>query len=547
MRKKNNNSRFDPSRRDLIQNSAVGALGLTHMGVLAEAIFHGIFNKAHAQANGIFNKNYIFIGQGGAPSRWAFDLPLTPDGQKGKYIASPQVGTRYDGGSRYDKVVHDTFLTNGLHMPWMWRYTIPVDGGGMVPMSNLMEGMLIMRGIDTNNPAHVAAQGLHYRPNGIPESLTALTSDHSDAPIAAISMSASRYQFKSSKGLSPTQLSNDNNMISLLMRPFIESNPTGYKNDQAKVEAALASSLDSLNRMAESDNPKNQLIKKNMESALELFARDFGNLDTIYNDLYNKYKDLVKRAIDPSRTLQGLTDKPIGNTGSRGVFYEYGNDTQKATNADLRTMITDRTHLDRTAQRFAVTEFVLLNKLSSSIAFNHDPLRNLGTTGGGRTNQIHDEHEAGCMPSLLVNVHNALGFSACLYELISQLKANGLYNDTVIDFCGEFGRKPKNDGSGSDHSAEANSNMIFSGAISGNGHVIGNIRAQEGTNPDRHRLGTWGYGGNNPGFGTLNLGHFTSTLASLFGIPSPITAVPSLVRQQNGKFIPKLPTGTIVD
>lgn len=541
MNQKKKDSRFDNSRREFIQGSALSALGLTNMGLLAEAVFQGIFHKAYAQENGIINKNYIFIGQAGAPPRWAFDLPLTPDGQKGKFIACPQVGTRYEGGTRYTEVVHDTYQVNGLHMPWMWRFDIPTAGGGMVPLSRLMEGMLIMRGIDTNNPAHVAAQGLHYRPQGIPISLTALTADRSDAPIAGVSMSSSRYVFKSNKGLSPTQLANTNNMIQTLMQPFIESNPTGYKNDQAKVEAALASSLDSLNKIAEDSSPQNVMIKKNMENALDLFSKNYGSLDTVYNNLYNKYRSLARRAMDPNRTLVGINDKPIGTTGARDRRYRYGDDDGTVTNADLRTMITTNTNLDRTAQRFAVTEFILLNGLSSSIAFNHDGLRGLGTQGQ-RNSQFYDEHRAGCMPSLLVNVYNSLGFYACLYELISQLKANRLFEDTLIDFCGEFGRNPQNQGSGADHSAEANSNMIISGAIGGNGHVIGNIRANAGG-----RNGTWGYGANNPGFGLLNLGHFTSTVANVFGIPSPVTAVPSLLKLEGGKLVPKLPTGTIID
>lgn len=541
MSPKNKAQNYIPSRRRFIQNSAVSALGLSQMGLLAQVVFDGIFQNAYAQANG-FSKNYVYISQEGAPPRWYFDLPLTPDGNKEKFRTSKNIGTRYTGSSRYTDIEYATTLVNGLHMPWMWQFDMPRAGGGVVPMSNLMDGMLMMRGVDTDNPAHNSAQGLHYQPQGIPTSLTAITADKSQAPIAGINMDASQYIFKSKIGKSPTFLSGSN-MISLLMEPFLKKNLSGYQSDQQKVANALESSLESLSKFASTQDPETDLIKKNMESAVELFNRNFSDLNNTYNNLYNKYRDLISRSLRPNSPLVGITDKPIGTEGTRDLRYRNLADFKTPMSMpDLRDIIASNTHMDVVAQRFAVTEFVLLNGLSSSISFNASGMRALGQSNGSADFHFFDEHNIGCMPSLIMNTHYNLAMASCLYELISQLKANNLYQDTVIDFCGEFGRNPQDEGTGSDHSAEANSNTLFSGAIGGKAHVIGNIVANGGG-----RQGTWGYGGVNPEFGLLNLGHFVSTLSHTLGVESQVVSAPSLLKLENGKLIPRLPTGTIVD
>jgi hypothetical protein len=526
------------SRRDFLKNSGVSLFGLSRFGALSTLIVNSIINKSIAQTNGV-NKMYLYLQQYGAPSRWSWDLPLTPDGNTSKLIRTPFIGTCFSGGARNDKLEYATKLVNGLHMPWVWGFDVATPNG-FAPMANLMDGMMIMRGASSTNPGHESAARLHFLPLGSNYSVSALAADVSNAPIAGINAGAVKYEFRSRKGKSAAEYEagGGTNLIALAMAPFKAEKLTSYESDQSKVVDALEASMNALSSFSKKNNLLAEIIENNTKDAINFFKADYGDLNVVYNRLRDKYIDLIKRTIAPSRALVGLYDKPLGTTGTRGAEYVYG--TAVANQADMRNVIANSTNMSVTAEKFAFAEFMLTNQLTSSLSMSILGLQNLDM-GGANSQQFFDEHSGGAFSATLINIISNMGLSACLYELISQLKLKGLYENTVIDVGGEFGRIPDGTGSGSDHSAEATSNLILSGAIDGS-HVVGNIVANNGGQP-----GTWGYQGVNPTYGLLNVGHFGASVAMLLGAESPVTAVPSILElQSNGKFKPKLPTGTIV-
>ena len=526
------------NRRKFIQNSGMSVFGMSNLGMLSSLIVDGIMNKAIAQTSGM-NKMYLYLQQYGAPPRWTWDLPLTPDGQTSKFISTDYIGNKFNGSSRNDKIEYGTKLLNGLHMPWMWGYDVATPSG-FSPMSNLMDGMMIIRGANSTNPGHAVAARLHYVPLGSNHSVSALSADVSSAPIAGVNLGASKFEFRSRKGLSANSYGGTSDLIEKFLSPFETESLGSFDAEQAKILTALQDSMGALSSISKRNSQLAEVIENSTKSAMDFFGNDFGNLKTLYRDLNNKYRDLVWRSINPNRRLQGMSDKPLGssNVSSRGIEYNYGNGITRQ--ADMRDFFYNSTNMHTTAAKFAFAEFALTNGLTSSICAGIPPLGGLNTNGANR-GQFYDEHSGGAFVSTYVNMMYNLGLSSCLLELIGQLKAKGLYENTVIDVGGEFGRKPRGDGSGSDHSAEATSNLIFSGAIEGS-HVIGNIVGNNGGRP-----GTWGYQGVNPTYGLLNVGHVGASIASLLGAQSPVTAVPSLMElKSNGKFKPKLPTGTIV-
>lgn len=528
------------NRRNFMKGASASAVSASKLGLISKVIYDGMFSKALASSNGTIKK-YLYFQQYGAPSRWVWDLPLTPDGNMSKFIPCKSVGTRYKGTSRYTEVEYATHLVNGLHMPWMWQFDVAAADGGMRPMSDLMDGLMIIRGCSSTNPGHVAAQRLHYLPLGAKYSVTALASDVSSAPVPAIAVGGSAFQYRSRKGSSPTLLrfgAGGINLIEALMTPFQKESLGGFEADQENLESAINSSRQSLDDLAKQNLSYAEALDASTKDALKMLNSDFGNLGNIYNILFGKYRDLCARSFTRNRNLVGVTDKPIGTTGTRGSEYYYGNGT--ASKADMREIIQHYTDMSVTAANFALAEFAMLNNITASLTMNILGID--GLSQGGNSGQFFDEHSAGCMPNTLYHINSGMGYSACLIELISQLKAADMYKDTVIDFSGEFGRIPQANGGGSDHSAEATSNTILSGAIEGT-HVVGNIIPNAGGQP-----GTWGFQGTNPTYGKLNVGHFAASIASLLGAESPVTAVPSImILQPNGKFRPNLPTGTIVD
>lgn len=528
-------------RRKFIKGLGAGAVGVSKLSAFSGLIMQGILNKAYAQANGI-NKMYLYIQQYGAPPRWMWDLPLTPDGDMSKFITTPFVGTRFKGTSRYTEMEYATTLVNGIHMPWLWGFDVATPGGGFAPMANLMDGMMIIRGANSTNPGHAPAARLHYVPLGSNYSVSALASDVSNHPIPGITVQNASYEFRSRKGLTSTELGfgGSDNLIVKILKPFEQETLTSYQADQDQLMGTLETGLSSLDTLAKENLDLANIVEDSTKSAMSFFGNNFGDLDSLYNSLYNKYRDLIKRSIDSSRNLAGFTDKPVGTTGTRGEEYNYGPGI--ATRDDLRGMITNSTNMNITAGKFAFMEFALTNELTSSLCIGVNGLSLISPGGAANSAQYYDEHSGGLFTSLFVNMSYNMGLSSCLLELINQLKAANLFNKTVIDLGGEFGRLPRGNGSGSDHSAEATSNMILSGLIEGS-HVVGNIVPNGGGMP-----GTWGFQGVNPTYGLLNVGHVGASIASLLGAESPVTAVPSLMQlQSNGKFRPALSMGKIVD
>ena len=328
-----------------------------------------------------------------------------------------------------------------------------------------------------------------------------------------------------------------------ILEPFSNASYTSdFLNDQNTIKAQLDSTIGILDGLNKQKSQVNDIINKATKDAVDLFTKDFGDYATTYNNLFAKYEDLIARAIAPGQNLVGLTDKVVGTSNTRNSTYHFNDGN--IIMGDLRDIIRTDTECVLMAEQFAVAEFLFVNNITSAISIGARGLEKMRVNNVRKT-QNFDEHKGGAMVSLMINTHYYLALSSCLYELISQYKSAGIYDDTIINIGGDFGRNPRDDGSGSDHSPEANICTLFSGSMTGL-NVIGNIK--QDSQPEIGCSGTWGYQASNEIFGDLNLGHVASTVATLIGVPSPVNSAESLVELDPvaGKFIPKLGTGIIV-
>jgi hypothetical protein len=118
-----------------------------------------------------------------------------------------------------------------------------------------------------------------------------------------------------------------------------------------------------------------------------------------------------------------------------------------------------------------------------------------------------------------------------------------MFDDTIINVSGEFNRRPRTDGSGSDHNWEGANYTMYSGCFAGP-KIVGNIRASTG---ETGYVGTWGFGAAIAEIGNraLDLGHVSASIATMIRVPSPITAVSTVVEENtSGKIVPIIPNGT---
>lgn len=519
-----------PSRRRLLGMASVltGASVINNpFGLLFESMVNGFVNKAMADAGGYDPRRYIYIQQPGAPPRWMFDLFLTPY-SSANFIDNPMVGTRYKAqGGRYTDVEYATVKRKGIDVPHMWQFDVPKAGGGVRPMTDLLDNLLAIQGITTENAGHPGSQQLHFKPAGAVRSLPALTGDAAPTPLSAVDLASNNYRYTSLVGKSSVRVAGGGNLLQTLLNPFISGAPQPFLDNLGKVNGSVERGVAALDNLAKSNHPAAEAINSDRKAAEDLLKQGFPGLAGQWTTLLNKYRDLISRAIDPTQRLAGINALPIGVTGSRDQTYAFGGAANVVTAADVRSLIQTNTNIARMAEHFAVTEYVILNDLSRSISLSLGQMSNLSLNGNTSRISRFDEHNTGKMITLYMNTMYYRALASCVLELIDQLKANSLFNDTVIDVGGEFNRSPRRNMFGSDHGWQGASVTVYSGAIQGP-LIIGNLLKQ---GPSAAYPGTWGYGGGVPQLAgsQVGLAHVGATMGTLLRAPSPVTSTGPLV------------------
>lgn len=499
--------------------------------ILIESILGSVVNKAHAAELGVNNpRRFLQIVQEGAPTKHMYDLLLKPYG--GSFVPNIQTGTKYVGNT----VSYSTILRKGLNVPHMWQFNVPHRNGSTRPLEDLLDNYLGLRGINIGNPDHSAAQAMQFVPLAAAQSMPALAADISSAPIPAVNAGLGQYKFKSLNSKSAVTMSNYGNMVKSLMTPFVRKAGATFTLERADMATALDSTLSALNSMSESIHPDARAIASATKSAKDLLRQGFGDLEKVWTDLTTKYTSLVTRALSPSQSLPGINDHAILSDGSVR-FSADSNLIPLANNFDVRTIIQTTTGIDRLITHFALAEYILTNNLSYSVSIAPGWFNNLKVNSDTAARLSFDEHQTGGAVALLMNTYYNLALSSCLLELIDQLKIKNIFNETVIVMGGEFGRNPRNDGSGSDHGYTGGHSTIISGAIT-SPMVLGNIYATDPISSSIYK-GTWGQAAPVAELGKeLDTGHWASTVATLLRTPTPVTASPSLLIEKDGIYTP---------
>ena len=534
--------------------------------MLLNSILSGTVNNAHAQESGVNPRNFLWIQQAGGPPSWTLTPLAMSENDRKLMVNNPMVVTRFKSGSRYTDMEYVTVNKNlrgnslELDMPWLWQFDVAKSGGNTRPMAELMKNMLMIRGI-TSIEAHAPAVFMRFHPMNIKNTFASHVSDVSSAPIPAVNMEAQNYEHISKKGTSSVDLVSEGqaNMLDQLLKAFL-ANPNRFYGSYGKqLGAVLDSSLKSLEEWSLKQYPASLASSSSLKSAKSMISRGFGDISQEYFGLVKKYQDLMRRTVQTPNLLN-INDRPIGvPLNDRTKEYQMSGNDFVCSNEDIRSVITPDTMPGRMAQHFAVTEFILLNQLSSNITIYPSNLRGLNIqTINAKTRRRSqtlrgsgfDEHGTGRFGSLIFNTYYNLCMGACLLELFDQLKKVNLFDDLVVDMSGEMGRRPRDNGRGSDHDKALHA-TLWSGALNEKPQVIGDIEANSSarlTDPSFTITynGTWGRGANNPTVGRLTLGNLASTQADLLRIDRPNRSSPSLVKEENGKFVPILPKGKTV-
>ena len=511
------------NRREILQFLGLAGCNalFSPLNLLTQSIVSGVVTKAYAADVGLNPRRLLYIQFPGGPARWTFDFFLNPYNSPG-FIPNYHAATKYiASGGRYTEAEYKTVLLKGVYAPWMWQFNLPIPGGGSRPMSDLLDNLLALQGLDAMSDSHDIARANVFTPLGALQSFTALPADASNSPIKAASANANNLSFRSKKGFSNVAIANNANLIQTLMDPFTNKAAATFTAKKAQLQSYLEASTASLKSYAESEHPGATGIAADQKSANELLAKALGDMDTFWTNAVAKYEDIIKRALDVTDQLAGLSDLPVGTTGARNGHYRIAADETVTTAADLRTLIPTTGKIGNIARHMALAEYLFVNKLTHSLTVSPGSFADF------------DEHSVGTMVSLIKNTYGWRAYAACLLELITQFKANNVFQDSVIALIGDFNRYPRTDGLGSDHNGRASSAVFYSGAIQGP-MILGRMQAKTGNS------GSIGQGDRSRDYASL-----LSSSAALIRVPSPLTAKFSMVTDNGGVIVAKAEKSTL--
>ncbi|MGE0527841.1 MAG: hypothetical protein AB7P49_12305, partial [Bdellovibrionales bacterium] len=434
-----------------------------------------------------------------------------------------------------------------ITMPYLWQFDIPGRNGGMRPMRELLDNLLVLRGINTFDSSHRGSQQKMTLAAGAAASLHGMVADYTSVSLPAVVVDDPLLPYLSARGSSVMTLGTGGgvNVLKTALGAFENQSTDAFETRIDELEPYIQAAVQSVeSRIA----PYSLNLVRDRRNAEDMIREGVSGLDQSWNDLVTKYQDLITRSF--AMVIPGLNDAPVGAPGPRDGRYQFQAPNDIIGNPDLRTALTPDSGVAGLAQNFAVAEYCLTRGFTKSMALTVGAVGSLGLEINGTFSPSHyfghDHHYAGVYPTTFFSAFLFVALSSCLLELIDIMRAtpasNGLslFDESVIHVAGEFNRKTRVAMDGSDHAWEAQSVSLISGAIKGL-HVVGSIYNKT-PNPNEiiDYPGTWGYAapvgklGNSP----VTTGHTLSSVAYLLRVPNPNPAtIPVIQLDPDGSVV----------
>jgi hypothetical protein len=549
--KSRTNAAREIDRRALLQALAAGAAWRVFDPITAAiaGIAGGASLQARAGTKADKPRNYVFVYLESAPSRWHFDLPLNPFG--GAVPPNPGLNTGFVNGQPAYRTAPVTAAGQTLEMPPLWSGTIPRPGGGEEAAARLLDNALIIRGCDMASDGHNNNRIRQIYPLAGAPSLNGLVADSSTAPLPAVTLAGGlmdeAYFSQGGVGiLAWNSQDASRNALQQFLDPFVLDKKVSDHplfQDRKALDKVIEATLAKMQSATARRQPGAGGVFRDRASATKLLNTELGNIADTYNGLFAKYRDLITQCAT-KWNLVGVNDQVV-NTGALQSPHRNsvlnGAQVVALENPDLRTILKGDSTIMNMAEGFAVAEYLLLQDYGAAINICAGlPLNFNMVVGGAPQNMFYflDEHLQGTATSVL-----AMGgfyfraVAACIYELSQVLKAKGKWEDTVIHVGSEFSRSPRSDGSGSDHGWEANVTSVYSGAIK-KPMILGNTRVSASDSLAAAPVygGAWGAAANvdhDKTIGHLNIGHVSSTIATLLRVERPMNNFASVVEAKD--------------
>ncbi|MGZ3691813.1 MAG: hypothetical protein ACXVAX_09930 [Pseudobdellovibrio sp.] len=527
------------------------------------------------------SRNYLQVNMYGAPTRFGWDHLLKPydDHQfvPYKFIAN-KIESQDPQNLADIKLSYSTVKIKGLNMPHQWLQHVPAPHGKTRPMTDLMDNMLMIRGVKLDFSGHPlnAMQQICPIQDGL--SLNGVVGDASKTLFASVSIGNNPVTraFKSERCLLTEIPYEEKNYLEYLLNPFVIK-----KTDRLYNNAELEQQFDDI---ASSYPGKVKDIASLKKSSIKNLKDNIDAYLAQYTKLVAKYRELIDTSIATTDILPKISMPkfPYKVAAKQSVGDVLGPLTYGKIfpiTDDLAALIKTG-QLNYWAEEFALAEFLLVNNLSKSILISppspdigdslekinikqfirmddleiaEDKVKNaffidFKKTPGARINVKDkfdpipmDSHVHGVIYELMATTILYRAMSSCLLEMVDVLKKTkkgkgNLFDETVIHVATEFDRLPQPDGGGTHHNNLANPTSLISGCIKGP-QVIGNIFIGKIDEKSIYN-GTLGNGAPVKELGTaIKISHVSSTLSHLLRVKPIVGRSPSLVKEENGQVV----------
>lgn len=552
------------NRRDFITAGGLAGLGFLFRDAigLTEKIADGVLSNAYAAE--FESKRFVTFFADGAVPNWMFNLALYPEeAHIPPAYAIPGVGTGFSSGDGGLTTVFNQQKMGNYYYPQMWFNNIPTGVSGWVSPSSLLTNSLSIRGVWNASDGHRLSNIIAYKPFGSNDTLQGMVADASSRPIPAIISGNGTISraFSSPKGRSALSSGNPATVINAVKDSFKTTGTELFRKSPI-LDAAIKQTLDTF--QAKTLNKKSS-SSFNRKQAEELIRANLATLVTDYTTTLAKYTALINRACvynpaDSNTLLTDLFSSPLTNYSGAGSKAWLPDSTGNmrytfAPGRDLREIFLTPPQLINMAESFAMAEVLLKSNLSSNITLDIfsmntfsdivlDKTTGLPLAGNKAGWNFDDGHNMGVnVQTLIWSVYHR-GFITCLYEFREFLKANSMFDDTVIYFTSDFSRAPVFDGRQSDHGWQGNTATIWCGEIK-EPLIIGDTYKDASSVTGNNYKNMWGVGRIIPYLGAhVGNGHVNSTLATILGVPSNSANNKSLVSRSGGVVAPLTGTKT---
>lgn len=467
---------------------------------VGHALGVSFISKANADSSGIKPRNFFPLWvQGGAWSSGFDYMPGVMNSIGEGKLMSGRNATTFNqitaGGEMRTNYIPTSVKAWGnqvnANLPPIWSETVSLGDGSKVALKSLAEGMAVFQGIRCPVDGHGIVDAHWYNPLGNLSLQGALAAMARRAGTMVSNVAPAFSSLGDPKGfVDPGGQSNlEVNSIKDLLNPTVrysgkglEGQKADYLNRRDAIEATMNSALGVLGNYYKNRLPGSTALFDARFQAETYLKKNFDSVFQYFDEALDRYKRVARDAgtsFANSKIWIAAEDRNQQIPSSRfapGYFARPVDSSQAGpTTSTVGDLGNPGVGSDGGIQAFAMAETLFVHGLSSVYSGKISGAFSINNIAHGG-----DPHYSGLILLLIGSMSYQHQFASMVAEFKRVMQNKNLWNDTVIQFAGEFNRSPRPDGTGADHGWEGAVTSIYSGAIDGFS-AIGNLLKGDST------------------------------------------------------------------